>query len=93
MDHLHSQLAAADTTLSAEILDAIDAIVAPGMDLAAQGKKPTPAPAIANPTFRRRASWPASPLGGQRARVVSAWSPQTLKASASTGNPDAAPLR
>ena len=54
MDHLHSQLAAADTVLSAEILDAIDAIVAPGVDLAAQEKNPTPAPSIANPALRRR---------------------------------------
>ncbi len=56
MDHLDSQLAAADTTLSAEVLDAIDAIVAPGVDLAAQEKNPTPAPAVTNPALRRRAA-------------------------------------
>lgn|GEM_PF-1244803 len=38
MDHLHSQLAAADTVLSADVLDTIDAIVAPGVDLAAHEK-------------------------------------------------------
>lgn len=31
---LHSQLAAADTVLPADVLDAIDEIVAPGVDLA-----------------------------------------------------------
>ncbi|WP_329447771.1 aldo/keto reductase [Streptomyces sp. NBC_01426] len=56
MEHLHSQLAAADTILPAEILDAIDAIVSPGVDLAPQEKNPTPAPAITDPSLRRRAS-------------------------------------
>ncbi|WP_327146263.1 aldo/keto reductase [Nocardia sp. NBC_01327] len=53
MDHLHSQLAAADTVLSAEVLDAIDAIVAPGVDLAADEKSDTP-PALLDPALRRR---------------------------------------
>lgn len=53
IDHLHSQLAAADTVLSAEVLDAIDAIVAPGVDLASQEKNDTP-PALLNPSARRR---------------------------------------
>ncbi|MGW7007727.1 aldo/keto reductase [Streptomyces sp. NPDC054933] len=53
LDHLHSQLAAADTVLSADVLDAIDAIVAPGSDLAAHEKNDTP-PALLNPTLRRR---------------------------------------
>jgi aryl-alcohol dehydrogenase-like predicted oxidoreductase len=56
LDHLYSQLAAADTTLSVEILDAVDAIVAPGADLAAQEKNPTPAPALVHRALRRRAS-------------------------------------
>ena len=53
LDHLRSQLAAADTVLSADVLDAIDAIVAPGVDLAAQEKFDTP-PALLDPSLRRR---------------------------------------
>ncbi len=53
LDHLHSQLAAADTALSADVLDAIDAIVAPGVDLAAHEKNDTP-PALLDPSLRRR---------------------------------------
>ena len=52
-DHLRTQLAAADTVLSADILDAIDAIVAPGVDLAPQEKFDTP-PALLDPSLRRR---------------------------------------
>jgi aryl-alcohol dehydrogenase-like predicted oxidoreductase len=53
LDHLRTQLAAADTVLSADILDAIDAIVAPGTDLAPQEKFDTP-PALLDPLLRRR---------------------------------------
>jgi aryl-alcohol dehydrogenase-like predicted oxidoreductase len=53
LEHLHSQLAAADTVLSADILDAIDEIVAPGTDLAAHEKFDTP-PALLDPALRRR---------------------------------------
>ena len=53
LDHLQSQLAAADTVLSADILDAIDAIVAPGIDLAAHEKFDTP-PALLDTSLRRR---------------------------------------
>jgi aryl-alcohol dehydrogenase-like predicted oxidoreductase len=53
IDHLHSQLAAADTVLSADALDAIDAIVAPGVDLAAHEKFDTP-PALLDAAQRRR---------------------------------------
>jgi len=53
MEHLHSQLAAADTVLSADVLDAIDAIVAPGVDLAAHEKNDTP-PALLDAARRRR---------------------------------------
>jgi aryl-alcohol dehydrogenase-like predicted oxidoreductase len=53
LDHLDSQLAAADTVLSADVLDAIDAIVAPGTDLAAGEKFDTP-PALLDPSLRRR---------------------------------------
>ncbi|WP_431879593.1 aldo/keto reductase [Micromonospora marina] len=52
-EHLHSQLAAADTVLSADVLDAIDAIVAPGVDLAPQEKNDTP-PTLLDPALRRR---------------------------------------
>ncbi|WFE43527.1 aldo/keto reductase [Verrucosispora sp. WMMD1129] len=53
MDHLHAQLAAADTVLSADVLDAIDAIVDPGVDLAAHEKNDTP-PALLDSAQRRR---------------------------------------
>ncbi|WP_236792691.1 aldo/keto reductase [Amycolatopsis sp. GM8] len=53
LDHLRSQLAAADTVLSADVLDEIDAIVAPGVDLAAHEKFDTP-PALLDPSLRRR---------------------------------------
>ncbi|WP_250008237.1 aldo/keto reductase [Actinoplanes sp. M2I2] len=53
MDHLTSQLAAADTTLSGDVLDAIDAIVAPGVDLAPEEKNDTP-PALLDASLRRR---------------------------------------
>jgi aryl-alcohol dehydrogenase-like predicted oxidoreductase len=55
LDHLHSQLAAADTVLSADVLDAIDEIVAPGVDLAPHEKFDTP-PALLEPSLRRRAA-------------------------------------
>jgi len=51
--HLHSQLAAADTVLSGDVLDAIDAIVAPGTDLAPAEKFDTP-PALLEASRRRR---------------------------------------
>ena len=50
VDHLHSQLAAADTVPSADVLDAIDA---PGVDLAAHEKYDTP-PALLDAAQRRR---------------------------------------
>ncbi|MFE9191255.1 aldo/keto reductase [Micromonospora sp. NPDC007208] len=53
IDHLHAQLAAADTVLPNDVLDAIDAIVAPGVDLAAHEKFDTP-PALLDPARRRR---------------------------------------
>jgi aryl-alcohol dehydrogenase-like predicted oxidoreductase len=53
LDHLHSQLAAADTVLPADVLDAIDAIVAPGVDLAPHEKHDTP-PSLFDPSLRRR---------------------------------------
>ncbi|QVQ55082.1 aldo/keto reductase [Spiractinospora alimapuensis] len=53
VDHLNSHLAAADTALSDDVLDAVDAIVAPGTDLAAHEKNDTP-PALLDPSLRRR---------------------------------------
>jgi aryl-alcohol dehydrogenase-like predicted oxidoreductase len=53
LGHLRSQLAAADTVLSADILDAIDAIVPPGLDLAPEEKIDTP-PALLDASLRRR---------------------------------------
>ncbi|MCX4233714.1 aldo/keto reductase [Streptomyces ortus] len=53
LDHLHSQLAAADTVLPADVLDAIDTIVAPGTDLAPDEKNDTP-PSLLGPALRRR---------------------------------------
>lgn len=53
VEHLRSHLAAADTVLPADVLDAIDAIVAPGVDLAPDEKHDTP-PALLDPALRRR---------------------------------------
>ncbi|WP_439382874.1 aldo/keto reductase [Amycolatopsis lexingtonensis] len=53
LGHLESQLAAADTVLPADVLDEIDAVVAPGVDLAAHEKFDTP-PALLDPSLRRR---------------------------------------
>ncbi|HSK57557.1 MAG TPA: aldo/keto reductase [Actinomycetospora sp.] len=52
-EHLTAQLAAADTVLSADVLDAIDAVVAPGVDLAPEEKHDTP-PSLLEPSLRRR---------------------------------------
>jgi aryl-alcohol dehydrogenase-like predicted oxidoreductase len=53
IEHLRSQVDAADTVLSADILDAIDAIVAPGTDLAPGEKFDTP-PSLLDAALRRR---------------------------------------
>ena len=53
LGHLQSQLAAADTVLPADVLDEIDAVVAPGVDLAAHEKFDTP-PALLEKSLRRR---------------------------------------
>jgi aryl-alcohol dehydrogenase-like predicted oxidoreductase len=53
MDHMRSQLAAADTVLPADVLDAIDEIVNPGVDLAPDEKIDTP-PALLDTGLRRR---------------------------------------
>ena len=57
LEHLGSQLAASDTVLDPDILDAIDRIVTPGTDLAADEKNDAP-PAILDPALRRRATAP-----------------------------------
>ena len=51
--HLNSQLVAADIVLPVDVLDAIDTIVAPGVDIAPDEKNDTP-PALLDPTLRRR---------------------------------------
>ena len=53
LDHLHSQIAAADTVLCADVLDAIDAVVAPGRRPRPGEKSDTP-PALLDPALRRR---------------------------------------
>lgn len=53
LEHLESQLAAADTVLPSDVLDAIDEIVAPGVDLAPDEKMDTP-PSLLDPALRRR---------------------------------------
>ncbi|KES08098.1 aldo/keto reductase [Streptomyces toyocaensis] len=53
VDHLRAQLAAADTVLPADVLDAVDAIVAPGTDLAPHEKHDTP-PSLLDASLRRR---------------------------------------
>ena len=52
-DHLQAQLAAAETVLSTDVLDAIDEIVPPGTDLAPGEKFDTP-PSLLDPSRRRR---------------------------------------
>lgn len=52
-EHLQAQLAAADTALSSDVLDAIDVIVPPGTDLAPAERSDTP-PSLLDPLLRRR---------------------------------------
>jgi hypothetical protein len=53
MEHLDSQLGAADVELTTDVLDQIDEIVAPGVTLARfdEGYEP---PAVQDPFLRRR---------------------------------------
>ncbi|WP_072805863.1 aldo/keto reductase [Rhodococcoides yunnanense] len=53
VEHLHAQLAAADTVLSSDVLDAIDEIVAPGYDFSPEENN-VPIPALSNSALRRR---------------------------------------
>jgi aryl-alcohol dehydrogenase-like predicted oxidoreductase len=54
MEHLESQLGAADVELPADLLDRIDKVVPPGINLNAADRGYEP-PALANPALRRRA--------------------------------------
>ncbi len=54
LPHLESQLAAHDVTLSDEILDRIDEVVAPGVDLAPNDRFATPVPDLTDARLRRR---------------------------------------
>ena len=62
--HLRSQLDAASTVLSPDVLDAIDSIVAPGVDLAPGEKFDTP-PALLDASLRRRSTMTVGPDGGR----------------------------
>ncbi|SHF72848.1 hypothetical protein SAMN05443575_0754 [Jatrophihabitans endophyticus] len=53
IEHLHAQLAAADTVPPGDVLDAVDEIVASGTDLAPAEKLDTP-PSLLDATLRRR---------------------------------------
>lgn len=53
VDHLESQLRAADLELSEDVLDALDEIVAPGVDLAPGEKNDSP-PSVLDARLRRR---------------------------------------
>ena len=55
MDHLETQLGAADVTLTKDILDRIDEIAAPGADVVDGERSFTP-PAVAEASLRRRPS-------------------------------------
>ena len=55
MDHLESQLGAAEVTLSKDVLDKIDEIAAPGADVVGGERSFTP-PAVAQASLRRRPS-------------------------------------
>ena len=54
-EHLAAQLAAADTVLAPDVLDAVDEVVAPGVDLAPEERSYIP-PAVADAAQRRRAA-------------------------------------
>jgi aryl-alcohol dehydrogenase-like predicted oxidoreductase len=56
MEHLESQLGAADVVLTREILDRIDEIVPPGTTLNPPDRGYEP-PSLANPALRRRRRW------------------------------------
>ena len=53
MQHLESQVAAADIALTADVLDALDAVVAPGVDLAPD-EKIDARPSVTGSSLRRR---------------------------------------
>jgi aryl-alcohol dehydrogenase-like predicted oxidoreductase len=53
MEHLESQIGAADVTLSTDVLDRIDEIVAPGRTIS-DADRGYVAPAVQDPRLRRR---------------------------------------
>ena len=53
MEHLQSQLGAADVTLSVDVLDEIDEIVPPGVTISSADQGYAP-PALTDPFLRRR---------------------------------------
>ncbi|GGL29904.1 aldo/keto reductase [Phycicoccus endophyticus] len=53
LEHLRSQLAAADTVLTPDVLDAVDAVVPPGTEIAPAEANFTP-PSLADAALRRR---------------------------------------
>ena len=53
MEHLESQLGAADVSSPTDVLDRIDAIVPPGVTIARADEGYVP-PALSNPFLRRR---------------------------------------
>ncbi|SFK13202.1 aldo/keto reductase [Cellulomonas sp. KH9] len=53
LEHLHDQLAAAETVVTDDVLDAVDAIVPPGVDLA-PGEKMDDPPSLLDARLRRR---------------------------------------
>jgi aryl-alcohol dehydrogenase-like predicted oxidoreductase len=54
LEHLESQLAAQDIVLSDEVLDRIDEVVPPGVDLAPEDRFETPVPDLTHARLRRR---------------------------------------
>lgn len=62
LGHLDSQLAAADTVLTPDVLDRIDEIVPPGLDLAPEERNATP-PSLQDALLRRRPACEGSAIG------------------------------
>ncbi len=63
MEHLDDLLAAADTALDDDVLDAIDAVVRPGTTVGAPDESAYLSPALVRPELRRRATAPRTAVG------------------------------